>query len=77
MKYLFFDVECYNCHNGIGKICEFGYILTDENFKILAKDDIPMSPGRGHWNRFDLIGRKDEENKLFICIARSRRTYGI
>lgn len=42
MKYLFFDIECANRLN---KICEFGYVLTDENFKILKKDDIPMSPG--------------------------------
>lgn len=42
MKYLFFDIECANRLN---KICEFGYVLTDENFNILKKDDIPMSPG--------------------------------
>ena len=60
MKYLFFDVECSNCHNGIGKLCEFGYVLTDEQFHILAKDDIPMSPGKGQWSRFDLTNRKVE-----------------
>lgn len=42
MKYLFFDIECANRLN---KICEFGYVLTDENFNILKKNDIPMSPG--------------------------------
>ena len=52
MKYLFFGVECSNCHNRIGKLCEFGYVLTDENVKILAKDNLPMSPGRGYWSRF-------------------------
>lgn len=62
MKYLFFDVECSNCHNGIGKICEFGYVLTDEHFNILAKDDIPMSPGKGYWSRFDLTGRDGEKD---------------
>ena len=62
MKYLFFDVECSNCHNGIGKLCEFGYVLTDEKFNIIAKDDIPMSPGKGHWSRFDLTGRKGEHD---------------
>ena len=35
MKYLFFDIECANRLN---KICEFGYVLTDENFNILKKD---------------------------------------
>ena len=46
MKYLFFDIECSNCHGGIGKMCEFGYVLTDENFNIISQDDIPMSPGK-------------------------------
>lgn len=31
MKYLFFDIECSNCFDGTGKICEFGYVLTDED----------------------------------------------
>lgn len=62
MKYLFFDVECANCFNGVGKICEFGYVLTDEKFNIIRADDIPMSPGRGDRNRFNLTGRKKEKD---------------
>jgi len=62
MKYLFFDVECSNCHDGVGKICEFGYVLTDENFKIISQDDIPMSPGKGKRNAFDLVNRKDDRD---------------
>lgn len=54
MKFLFFDTECSNCFNGIGKVCEFGYILTDENFKVKVKYEIPMSPGRGSNNKFHL-----------------------
>lgn len=53
MKYLFFDVECSNCFNGEGKLCEFGYVITDENFCVLRKDVLPMSPGQGGENRFD------------------------
>jgi len=64
MKYLFFDIECSNCFQGIGKMCEFGYILTDENFNILKQDDIPMSPGRGRDNRFFLTGRKHEKDLI-------------
>ena len=30
MRYLFFDIECANSFDGTGKICEFGYVLTDE-----------------------------------------------
>lgn len=62
MKYLFFDVECANCFEGIGKICEFGYVLTDEKFNVIRADDIPMSPGRGGRNRFYLKGRKNERD---------------
>lgn len=35
MNYLFFDVECANSFDGVGKICEFGYVLTDENLNVL------------------------------------------
>ena len=51
MKYLFFDIECCD-----GKhICEFGYIITDEQFKVLAKECILMNPEAA----FNLTGRKD------------------
>ena len=36
MKYLFFDIECCD---GI-HICEFGYVITDEQFKVLDKECI-------------------------------------
>lgn len=41
---------------------EFGYVLTDENFKILRKDEFVMSPGRGGENRFYLKGRKGQRD---------------
>lgn len=55
MKYLFFDIECSNCFSNKNKICEFGYVLTDENFNVLRKEAIPMSPGdkRNREDRFD------------------------
>ena len=62
MKYLFFDIECSNCFNDIGKMCEFGYVITDENFKILSAYDIPMSPGAGRENRFHLRDRMKNED---------------
>ena len=46
MNYLFFDIECSNCFGGRGKICEFGYVLTNENFKIIKKDVLTISPGK-------------------------------
>ena len=62
MKYLFFDIECSNCFNGVGKMCEFGYVLMDEHFNVIKMDDIPMSPGKGRENRFYLTGRKHEKD---------------
>ena len=37
MNYLFFDVECANSFDGVGKICEFGYVLTDENLSVIKQ----------------------------------------
>ena len=44
---LFFDLECANCYNHVAKICEFGYVLTDDKLNIIAKENLivnPMSP---------------------------------
>ena len=62
MKYLFFDIECSNCFNGVGKMCEFGYVLCDGDMTIIKKDDIPMSPGKGRDCRFYLKGRKGQKD---------------
>lgn len=40
MNYLFFDIECSDGSH----ICSFGYVLTDENFRILEKEDILINP---------------------------------
>lgn len=55
MKYLFFDIECANVFRGICKMCEFGYVLTDENFNVLRKEEFVMSPGnkKNRFYRFD------------------------
>lgn len=44
MNYCFFDIECANCYGGKGKICSFGYVLTDEHFNVLEKKDIVINP---------------------------------
>ena len=44
---LFFDLECAYCYkHGGGVICEFGYVLTDENFEVLQKEVLPIAPER-------------------------------
>ena len=50
MKYLFFDIECANCYNNCAKIFSLGYVVTDENFRILReKEDVLINPR----DRFD------------------------
>lgn len=43
MNYLFIDIECANCKDG-GKLCEFGYVLTDLNFSILMQENLLINP---------------------------------
>lgn len=51
MKYLFFDVECANCNDRRGKIYSFGYIVADENLKIIEKEkDIIINPNVEKWD---------------------------
>lgn len=72
MKFLFFDIECSNCFNNIGKMCEFGYVLTDEKFNIITKNCYVMSPGKGRDNRFKLRNRK---NQIDIDLAYEEEYY--
>lgn len=51
MKYLFFDIECAD--GGQATICSFGYVIADENFKILRREDVVINPQ----GRFFLVGR--------------------
>ena len=44
MEYLFFDIECANCDGGDGKICSFGYVLTDTSFNVIESEDIIIDP---------------------------------
>ena len=43
MQYLFFDIECASCDGG-GKLCEFGYVLTDENFRSIRRENFVINP---------------------------------
>lgn len=44
MNFLFFDIECANTTSNICKICSLGYVITDENFNIIEKNDILIDP---------------------------------
>ena len=64
MKYLSFDIECCNGYD----ICEFGYVIFDENFRILKKDYLLINPKR----KFKLRGREDNDD---IVLAFSEEEY--
>ena len=51
MKYLFLGIECAD--GGKATICSIGYVLTNEDFKILRREDIVINPQ----GRFNLVGR--------------------
>lgn len=44
VKYLFYDLEYASSKGGISKICEFGYVLTDESFNVLERDNFIIDP---------------------------------
>lgn len=50
MRYLFFDIECADGNVGI---CEFGYVLSDTNFRVIKKKNFVINPRA----KFQLRGR--------------------
>lgn len=57
MKLVFFDIECAGVHKTFAKICVFGYVVCDEKFNILEKEDILINPK----GRFELTDRRGEK----------------
>jgi hypothetical protein len=43
MQYLFFDLEYASCYAG-KKICEFGYVITNEKLEVIKRDNIIINP---------------------------------
>ncbi len=52
-KLLFFDLECANCVDGIGKVCEFGCVIVDLDFNVIDRVFFTIDPD----DRFMLRGR--------------------
>ncbi len=49
MKLVFFDIECASVYKTSAKICAFGYVVCDEQFNIIEKEDILVNPkGKFH-----------------------------
>ena len=57
MKLVFFDIECAGVHKTFAKICVFGYVVCDENFNIIEKEDILINPK----GRFELTDRRGDK----------------
>ena len=55
MRYLFFDIECAD---GNKAVCEFGYVLCDEQLNVIRKANILMNPECD----FNLAGRKGQKD---------------
>lgn len=43
-SYVFFDCECANTFDGIGKICSLGYVIADDDLNVIESEDVVMNP---------------------------------
>lgn len=78
---MFFDIECANCDGGRGKICSFGYVLTDTSFAVLEEEDIIIDPAAPF--RLQGYGREAKKyielaypEEVFRAAPRFDRFYG-
>ena len=71
MKYVFFDIECACVYKSVAKICAFGYVVTDENFRVLEREDILLNP-RG---KFHLTDRKGREGLVLPYVYEDFKKY--
>jgi len=43
-SFVFFDCECANTFEGIGKICSLGYVICDDELNVIESEDVVMNP---------------------------------
>ena len=43
-SFVFFDCECANTFDGIGKICSLGYVICDDDLNVIESEDVVMNP---------------------------------
>lgn len=55
MNLVFFDIECASVYKTSAKICAFGYVVCDEKFNIIKKEDILINP-KGAFHLTDAKG---------------------
>ena len=71
MKYVFFDIECACVYKSVAKICVFGYVVADEAFRVLEREDILLNP-RG---KFHLTDRKGREGLVLPYVYEDFKKY--
>jgi len=74
MRYIFLDTESSNCFSFVHKLCEYGFITTDEDFKELpdGRQDVLVNPGNSRGSRFHLPVRK---NRKGFALAHTEEEY--
>ena len=43
-SFVFFDCECANNFDGVGKICSLGYVVADDELNVLESEDVVINP---------------------------------
>ena len=43
-SFVFFDCECANTFDGIGKMCSFGYVIADDELNMIEHEDVVINP---------------------------------
>lgn len=43
-SFVFFDCECANTFEGVGKICSLGYVITDDELNVIESEDVVINP---------------------------------
>ena len=43
-QFVFFDCECANTYEGVGKICSLGYVITDDELNVIESEDVVINP---------------------------------
>lgn len=67
MRYLAFDIECAQSFGNYTPICNFGYVIYDEQLNLIEKKDILINPRAN----FKLEGRTNREDiRLFHSVDR-------
>lgn len=43
-SFVFFDCECANTFEGIGKMCSLGYVICDDDLNVIESEDVVINP---------------------------------